>query len=151
MKTVVQRVSEACVSVEGRLVGRIGPGLLVLAGFGRRDTPADLEWMLRKILGLRIFPDQEGVMNLSVEETGGSLLLVSQFTLHADARRGRRPSYIRAALPADAGTLYDLFAEMASHCGVPVAGGIFGAMMDVSLVNAGPVTILLDSPSETSP
>jgi D-tyrosyl-tRNA(Tyr) deacylase len=149
MKTVVQRVSKASVSVDGRNVGEIGSGLLVLAGFGTQDVTADLEWMLRKILGLRIFPDGEGVMNLSVRETGGSLLIVSQFTLHADARKGRRPSYIRAAQPERAAMLYALFVEMASHCGLPVAAGIFGAIMDVSLVNFGPVTILLDSPSES--
>jgi D-aminoacyl-tRNA deacylase len=150
MKTVVQRVSKASVSVNGRNVGEIGSGLLVLAGFGKQDVTADLEWMLRKILALRIFPDVEGVMNLSVQETGGSLLVVSQFTLHANASKGRRPSYIRAALPEDAAMLYALFVEMASHCGLPVAKGIFGAMMDVSLVNCGPVTILLDSPSESA-
>jgi D-tyrosyl-tRNA(Tyr) deacylase len=149
MKTVVQRVSKTSVSVDGGIVGEIGSGLLVLAGFGKRDATADLEWMLRKILGLRIFPDSEGVMNLSVQETGGSLLVVSQFTLHADARKGRRPSYIRAALPEEAALLYALFVEMVSNCGLPVATGIFGAMMDVSLVNCGPVTILLDSPSES--
>jgi len=149
MKTVVQRVSKASVSVNGGNVGEIGSGLLVLAGFGKHDATADLEWMLRKILGLRIFPDDEGIMNLSVQETGGSLLVVSQFTLHADARKGRRPSYIRAALPEEAALLYALFLEMASNCGLPVAAGIFGAMMDVTLVNCGPVTILLDSPSES--
>jgi D-aminoacyl-tRNA deacylase len=149
MKSVVQRVSRASVSVDGRTVAEIGPGLLVLAGFGKQDSTDDLEWMLRKILGLRIFPDAEGVMNLSLEETRGSLLLVSQFTLHADSRKGKRPSYIRAALSEDAAMLYALFVEMASHSGLPVAAGVFGSMMDVTLVNRGPVTILLDSPSES--
>jgi len=151
MKTVLQRVSSAAVTVAGKTVGEIGPGLLVLAGFGRNDTAGDLEWMLRKILGLRIFPDASGVMNLSVEETGGALLVVSQFTLHADACRGRRPSYVKAAAPEDASTLYSLFVAMASRCGLPVATGVFGAMMDIALVNAGPVTLLLDSPSERTP
>jgi D-aminoacyl-tRNA deacylase len=150
MKSVVQRVSEASVSVDGRTVAEIGSGLLVLVGFGKQDATDDLEWMIRKIRGLRIFPDAEGVMNVSVEETGGSLLLVSQFTLHAATSKGKRPSYLRAALTEDAAMLYALFVEMASHSGLPVATGIFGAMMDVSLVNCGPVTILLDSPSERS-
>lgn len=148
MKTLLQRVAGASVSVDGRVTGEIGHGLLALVSFGRRDTTDDLEWMLRKVKGLRVFPDSKGVMNLSVEETGGSLLVVSQFTLHADARKGRRPSYIHAAIPDDAEMLYDLFVQMASHSGVPVRTGVFGAMMDVALVNSGPVTIMLESPSE---
>jgi len=148
VKTLLQRVASASVSVDDRTIGEIGHGLLALVGFGRRDTADDLEWMLRKVKGLRIFPDTNGVMNLSVEETGGSLLIVSQFTLHADARKGRRPSFIRAALPDEAEMLYDLFVQMASHSGLPVQTGVFGAMMDVALVNSGPVTIMLESPSE---
>ena len=148
MKTLLQRVASASVSVDGDATGEIGHGLLALVSFGRKDTTKDLEWMLRKVKGLRIFPDQNGVMNLSVEETGGSLLVVSQFTLHADARKGRRPSYVHAALPDEAELLYDLFVQMVSHSGLPVQTGVFGAMMDVTLVNSGPVTLMLESPSE---
>ncbi len=148
MKVLVQRVSEASVVSGGKELGRIGRGLLLLAGFGRSDSREDLEWMVRKVLGLRIFPDSGGNMNLSVEQVDGSLLVVSQFTLHADTRRGRRPSFVDAAQPQEAGMLYDLFIEMLKCSGIEVQSGEFGAMMSVSLVNDGPVTIMVDSPSE---
>jgi D-tyrosyl-tRNA(Tyr) deacylase len=150
MKVLIQRVSEASVVSEGRELGRIGRGLLLLTGFGRSDSKKDLEWMVRKVLGLRIFPDSGGNMNLSVDQVDGSLLVVSQFTLHADTRRGRRPSFIDAAQPDDARMMYELFIEMLECGGMEVQSGEFGAMMRVALVNEGPVTIMVDSPSERS-
>lgn len=150
MRLFVQRVSEASVSVEGRLVGTIGPGLAVLAGFGRHDTPALPEsrvWkaMLDKLLGLRVFPDAEGRLNLSLEDTGGELLLVSQFTLYADCRKGRRPSFHLAAAPEVAAPLFDrLVADAAARLPGRVRQGVFGAFMDVRLVNWGPTSLLLD-------
>lgn len=148
MKVLLQRVSRGAVSTDGEKIAEIGHGLLLLVGFGRGDSVADLEWMLRKVLGLRIFPDQSGNMNLSVTDTSGALLIVSQFTLHADPRKGRRPSFVRAALPEDASLLYDTFVALARRSGLKVGSGEFGAMMEVELVNSGPVTIMLDSPSE---
>lgn len=148
MKALIQRVSRASVSSEGRITGEIGPGLLVFVGFGRSDTEEDLEWMSRKITGLRIFSDSNNSMNLSVSDVGGDILIVSQFTLHADSRKGRRPSFINAALPEKAELLYDLFIEIVSHSGLKLQSGVFRAMMEVSLVNDGPVTIMIDSPSE---
>lgn len=148
MKALLQRVSRASVSSGGRLRGRIGGGLLVLAGFGRSDTVEDLEWMAGKILGLRIFPDGEGNMNLSVSQTGGGILVVSQFTLHADIRKGRRPSFMGAAEPDRAETLYHLFVKMLEGSGLDVQTGVFGHMMEVDLINDGPVTVMVDSPSE---
>ena len=148
MKVLLQRVSRGAVSTDGEKIAEIGPGLLLLVGFGRGDSVTDLEWMLRKVLDLRIFPDESGNMNLSVTDTSGALLIVSQFTLHADPRKGRRPSFVRAALPEDASLLYDTFVALARRSGLQVGSGEFGAMMEVELVNSGPVTIMLDSPSE---
>ena len=148
MKALLQRVSRASVSTEGSVAGEIGPGLLALVSFGRSDTEDDLEWMSRKITGLRIFPDSNNSMNLSVSDIVGEILIVSQFTLHADSRKGRRPSFMNAALPENAELLYNLFVEILSHSGLKVQSGIFGAMMKIALVNDGPVTIMIDSPSE---
>lgn len=147
MRLVIQRVREAQVTVEGQVTGRIGPGLLVLAGFAPTDTPTALTWMSRKLVQLRIFSDDNGQMNRSVQDIGGQVLVVSQFTLLADARKGNRPSYSGAAPPPVAEPLYQQFvALVAAELGQPVPTGIFGADMQVSLVNDGPVTIVLDSP-----
>ena len=148
MKTLLQRVSRASVSTRSNIAGEIGPGLLALVSFGRSDTEEDLEWMSRKITGLRIFPDSNNSMNLSLSDINGEILIVSQFTLHADSRKGRRPSFMNAALPENAELLYNLFLEMVSHSGLKVRSGVFGAMMKIDLVNDGPVTIMIDSPSE---
>ena len=146
MRLVIQRVREAQVTVEDRVTGQIGPGLLALAGFAPTDTTAALTWMCRKLVQLRIFGDDNGQMNRSVQDTGGQILVVSQFTLLADARKGNRPSYIGAAPPPVAEPLYQQFVAMvAAELGQPVPTGIFGADMQVSLVNDGPVTIVLDS------
>ena len=145
MRAVVQRVSEASVSVDGTVVGRIGIGLVVLLGVGTGDGEAEVEYLVDKILHLRVFPDDAGQMNRSLLDSGGALLVVSQFTLYGDARRGRRPSYTEAAAPDEANRLYETFVDRARHGGVQVATGVFRAMMDVSLVNHGPVTVLLDS------
>lgn len=148
MKVLLQRVSRVSVSVNERVVSETGSGLLALVGFGREDTDKDLEWMSRKILGLRIFPDFSDNMNLSVSDINGELMIVSQFTLHADSRKGRRPGFIDAACPEKAELLYNLFIEMLSHSGLEIKSGIFGAMMEVELINSGPVTIMIESPSE---
>lgn len=146
MKALVQRVSSARVETEGEVTGSIGPGLLVLLGVEEGDTQADLEYCVRKVTNLRIFDDARGVMNLSVKDTGGSLLAVSQFTLAADTRRGNRPSYIRAAGHDLAIPMYEAFCRMTSEqLGRPTATGRFGADMQVSLTNDGPVTIIIDS------
>lgn len=145
MRAVVQRVSKASVTVEGRVVGEIGPGLLVLLAVGRGDTEADADYLAEKVRWLRIFPDEAGQMNLSVKDVRGGVLAVSQFTLYGDCRRGRRPGYSDAAPPAEAEALYRRFVGRLGESGLPVAEGVFRAMMDVSLVNAGPVTLLLDS------
>jgi D-tyrosyl-tRNA(Tyr) deacylase len=147
MRIVLQRVRQARVSVEGRTTGQIGPGLLVLAGFAPDDTAARLDWMARKLVQMRIFGDEEGKMNRSVQDVGGEVLVVSQFTLLADARKGNRPSYIGAAPPPVAIPLYEQFVQLVSHLlGRPAATGEFGADMQVELLNDGPVTIVLDSP-----
>jgi D-tyrosyl-tRNA(Tyr) deacylase len=145
VRAVVQRVHEASVSVDGAEVSRIGPGLLVLLGVGREDTDADADLIAEKVVHLRIFGDAAGQMNLSLLETKGELLAVSQFTLYGDARRGRRPGFSAAAPPDEANRLYRRFVEKAGAAGVRVKEGVFRAMMDVHLVNHGPVTILLDS------
>jgi len=145
MRAVVQRVSRASVAVEGRVVGEIGPGLLVLLGVERGDAEADADYLAEKVVHLRVFPDQAGQMNLSVKDAGGGILAVSQFTLLGDCRKGRRPGYSDAALPEEAEALYHHFVRRVGESGLPVAEGVFRAMMDVSLVNAGPVTLLLDS------
>ncbi|RMF91654.1 MAG: D-tyrosyl-tRNA(Tyr) deacylase [Nitrospinota bacterium] len=145
MRAVVQRVSRARVIVDGEVVGAIGPGLLVLLGVGKEDSQADGDYLVGKIAHLRIFPDQEQKMNRSVKEMGGEVLVVSQFTLYGDCRRGRRPSFIEAAEPEKARDLYIHVLEGLKKEGLRVASGIFQAFMQVELVNDGPVTILLDS------
>lgn len=144
MRVVAQRVGRAAVRVDGRTVGEIGTGLLALVGFAPDDDEETLAWMASKLLGLRVFPDEEGRMNRDVSEAGGSLLLVSQFTLYGDVSRGRRPSFVGAADPAVAVGLYARFLDLCRRGTVPVAGGEFGAMMEVELVNAGPVTLVID-------
>ena len=144
MRAVVQRVTRASVRVDGAVAGEIGRGLLVLLGVGRGDAAADADAMAEKIANLRIFADGEGQMNLSVLQAGGAVLVVSQFTLYGDARRGRRPSYTAAAPPEIANELYRRFVERIAATGLPVAEGVFRAHMEVELVNDGPVTLLLD-------
>ncbi len=144
MKVVLQRVSRAAVRVDGETVGEIGPGLLLLAAFRSTDSASELDWMARKCVELRIFRDDEDKMNLSLGEVGGEILLVSQFTLYGDARKGRRPSFIDSAPPSIAIPLYERFGEMLRAQGVTVATGVFGAMMEVELVNDGPVTLTLE-------
>ncbi len=145
MRAVVQRVSRAAVRVEGREVAAIGPGLLVLLGVGREDGPDQAEWLARKIAGLRVFPDEAGKLNLSLLATGGQALVVSQFTLWGDCNKGTRPSFGRAAPGEQAEPLYQRFVAALQAQGVPVATGVFGALMEVELVNSGPVTLLLDT------
>ena len=145
MRAVVQRVSRARVTVADETTGSIGGGLLVLLGVGSNDTEKDADYLLEKILNLRIFEDADGKMNLSVLDTNGDLLVVSQFTLYGDTRRGRRPSFINAAPPDEASRLYEYFAEDARKQVKNVRTGRFQAMMDVEMVNHGPVTIILDS------
>lgn len=146
MRVVIQRVSEASVQVNIAIVGEIKKGLLVLAGFEETDAEADFEWISRKIIGLRIFNDEQGIMNLSCADVNGDILLVSQFTLHASTQKGNRPSYIRAAKPDVAKKLYEDFINvLRQQFKNKIATGIFGADMKVSLVNDGPVTIIIDS------
>lgn len=145
MKVVVQRVSEARVTVDGDRVGEIGRGLLLLVGIGLEDTDADLVWMADKLSGLRIFEDEGGKMNLSVLDVGGAILSVSQFTLYGDCRNGRRPNFMGAARPDKAEAMYERFNGLLRDRGLTVATGRFGAMMDVALVNDGPVTLVVDS------
>ena len=145
MRAVVQRVSRARVRVNGQTTGEIGPGLLILLGVGQGDTSKEADYLLEKIIHLRIFEDPEGKMNLSLLDAGGELMVISQFTLYADCRKGRRPSFTDAGAPGDAQKLYDYFVTAAGTRGVKVATGIFQAVMEVELVNSGPVTILLDS------
>ena len=144
MRAVVQRVSWAQVTVRDEVVGRIGTGLLVLLGVGRGDTGEDAELLARKIVGLRIFEDQDQNMNRALAEVGGALLVVSQFTLYGDCRKGRRPSFVGSAPAERASALYAGFLEALRAEGVPVAAGLFQAMMAVELVNDGPVTLILD-------
>ncbi len=145
MRAVIQRVTTASVTVDSVLVGEIGLGLAVLLGIHRDDAHSDASYIADKIVGLRIFADAEGKMNRSVMDVGGSALIISQFTLYGDVRRGRRPSFIEAAPPEVAIPLYESVCELVENAGVPVQRGVFGAMMKVSLVNDGPVTIQLDS------
>ena len=145
MRAVIQRVTRASVTVEGRVAGEIGAGLLVLLGVSRTDNPETAAYLAEKIVNLRIFSDEAGKMNLSLLDVGGSALLVSQFTLYGDTRGGRRPSYIQAAPPEQASLLYEEFVRSIRSLGVPVHTGVFQAHMQVELVNDGPVTILLDS------
>lgn len=146
MRALLQRVREARVEVDGRVVAAIKAGLLVFAGVAPDDGPADIDWLARKLVDLRIFDDEDGVMNRAVGDIGGDVLAVSQFTLHASTRKGNRPSWSNAAPPDVAKPLFDAFVAALSHrLGKPVPCGVFGAHMQVSLVNDGPVTILLDS------
>lgn len=145
MRACVQRVAEASVTVDGQCVGRIGRGLLVLLGVGHADQPRDAQWLADKIIELRIFADPQGKMNLSLDEIGGQMLVVSQFTLWGDCRKGRRPSFIQAAAPEQGEQLYEAFVHAVGARGIQVATGRFRAHMDVALVNDGPVTLLLDS------
>ncbi len=144
MKTVIQRVKEANVTVEGKTVAEIGPGLVVLVGIGREDTEKDLDWMAEKIVNLRIFESEEGKMDRSLLDTKGALLLVSQFTLYGDCRKGRRPSFSDAMEADAARRMFGLFVEKARRLAGRVETGVFQAVMDVRLVNDGPVTLILD-------
>lgn len=148
MRAVIQRVSEASVTVNGEMTGSIGTGLLVFAGIVKGDNEKDGQYIASKLAGLRIFEDAQGKMNLSVNDIGGQVLLVSQFTLAGDARKGRRPSFEKAMRPEEAGDLFEKLVEMVQNKGLTVARGRFQAHMEVSLVNDGPVTILLDSKKE---
>jgi D-aminoacyl-tRNA deacylase len=145
VRAVVQRVSRAKVAVEGQITGEIGRGLLVLVGVGQSDSTADAEYLCEKILGLRVFEDENGKMNRSLVDTGGQVLIVSQFTLYGDVRRGKRPSFDAAAPPQQARELYEVFVDRVRTAGVQCETGRFQETMQVELVNEGPVTILLDS------
>ena len=146
MRVVIQRVSEASVTVDGQVTGSVGRGLLVLLGIEDADTEEDIQWLSSKITNLRVFDDENGVMNLSVKDVDGGILLVSQFTLHASTRKGNRPSYIRASKPEYAVPMYEkMIRQLGDDLGKPVATGIFGADMKVKLTNDGPVTIVIDS------
>ncbi len=148
MRAVVQRVSHAEVRVGAEAVGQIGRGLLLLVGAGQEDSFTDVEWMAEKVIGLRIFSDETGQMNRSLLEVGGALLVVSQFTLYGDCRKGRRPSFVRALAPRPAEGLYLALVDRLRKSSAPVETGRFRAMMEVALVNDGPVTLLLDSKRE---
>ncbi|TYP73815.1 D-aminoacyl-tRNA deacylase [Paenibacillus methanolicus] len=145
MKVVVQRSKAASVTVAGEVVGAIESGLVLLVGVTHEDTEADAKWMAEKIAGLRIFEDENGKMNGSVQDAGGSILSVSQFTLYGDCKKGKRPNFMAAARPEQAEPLYEAFNAMLRAMGIRLATGRFGAMMDVSLVNDGPVTLIIDS------
>ena len=144
MRVVLQRVSRASVTIEGRVAGAIGPGFCLLVGFTHGDTSAQVDWMAEKIGGLRLFSDADGKMNLGLAEVRGAILIVSQFTLYGDAAKGRRPSFIDAARPETAIPLYEAFVAALRSRGFEVATGEFGAMMQVELVNEGPVTLILE-------
>ena len=149
MKVVIQRVNEASVSIDGQVVGAIQKGLLVLLGIETADTMEDVDWLSNKIVQMRIFDDAEGVMNLSVKEVGGNILLVSQFTLHASTKKGNRPSYIAAAKHDISIPLYEaMIKKLTADMGAPIQTGVFGADMKVALINNGPVTIIVDSKNE---
>ena len=145
MRAVFQRVSRAKVEVEGRITGQIGKGLLVLLGVGQGDSPKEADYLLEKIINLRIFEDAGGKLNLSLLDIRGQLMVISQFTLYADCRKGRRPSFTDAVPPEAAKPLYECFLERAKTAGITTAAGVFQAAMEVELVNSGPVTILLDT------
>ncbi|ADD26950.1 D-aminoacyl-tRNA deacylase [Meiothermus ruber] len=151
MRAVVQRVSQASVEVDGHIVGQIGRGLLVLLGVGQHDTLEDAAYLARKIAGLRVFADAEGKMNLALADVGGGVLVVSQFTLYGDTRRGNRPSFVEAAPPAVGRRLYEQFCDLLAGQGLPVETGVFQAHMQVHLINDGPVTLWLDSAERLSP
>ena len=144
MRVILQRVSRASVSIKDRIVGEIGQGFCLLVGFTHGDTLAQVDWMAEKVAGLRLFTDPEGKMNLSLDEVGGALLVISQFTLYGDTGKGRRPSFIDAARPEVAIPLYERFLEGLQRRGITVAAGEFGADMQVEIHNDGPVTLLLD-------
>lgn len=144
MRVVLQRVSRASVTIGGRLAGEIGPGFCLLVGFTHGDTPAQVDWMAEKVVGLRLFADAAGKMNLGLEEVGGAVLVVSQFTLYGDTAKGRRPSFIDAARPEHAIPLYERFLAALRERGLRVAAGEFGADMQVEIHNDGPVTLILD-------
>lgn len=148
MRAVVQRVTKAGVRVDGNLAGSIGTGFAVLLGVSGDDSEKDIEYLVEKLVNLRVFDDSEGKMNISLLDIGGELLIVSQFTLYGDCRKGRRPSYDKAARPEAARGLYEAFVKRCRDCGVKVETGIFQAMMDVEIHNDGPVTLLLDSKKE---
>ena len=145
MRAVIQRVKSASVTVDNKLISEIGPGLLIFLGISHKDTKTDLEYTANKIANLRIFEDADGKMNCSILDSGGEALVVSQFTLYGDCRKGRRPSFIDAARPDVANNLYEQFITTLQQLNIPTKGGTFQAMMDVQLINDGPVTILLDS------
>ena len=145
MRAVIQRVTESSVAVEGRAIGSIGKGLLVLLGVGEGDSEKEADYLAEKIANLRIFEDQDGKMNLSLLEIGDEMLVVSQFTLLGNCRKGRRPSFVQAAAPEIANKLYEYFVEVSKQKGIRVQTGKFGAMMAVSLVNDGPVTLIVES------
>lgn len=145
MKVVIQRVSESHVKVNGKTVGEIGKGLMLLIGIDENDTETDADWLVQKILNLRIFGDENGKLNLSVQDIKGEILCISQFTLIADYKKGNRPSFIKAAKPEKAVPLFDYFKQEISKSGLKTESGIFGADMKVSLINDGPVTIVMDS------
>ncbi len=145
MRAVIQRVTQSSVSVSGQIVGRIGPGLLVLLGVARQDTEKDADFLVEKIMHLRIFEDEDGKMNRSLVDIGGQMLVVSQFTLLGDCRKGRRPSFVQAAPPETAESLYQYFVDRIREKRIPVQTGRFRAMMEVSLVNDGPVTLIVES------
>jgi D-tyrosyl-tRNA(Tyr) deacylase len=147
MRIVIQRVKQARVEVDGHVTGAIGPGLLVLLGVAKTDSERDAEYLVEKVLHLRIFPDSAGKMNRNVAEAGGSLLVVSQFTIYGDCRKGRRPSFDLAASPQQAVVLYEYLVSAMRKTGVPVETGVFQASMQVHLVNDGPVTLICDSPA----
>jgi len=146
MRAVIQRVKESSVHTGNRLIGSTGPGLLVLLGLAKGDSPADADYLVNKIANLRIFEDENRKMNRSLLETGGEMLVVSQFTLLADCRKGRRPSFVNAAEPEMATALYEYFVSRVRNLGITVATGRFRAMMEVALINEGPVTIIIESP-----
>ena len=145
MKAVVQRVSTASVTIDAETVSRIENGIVVLLGVSEKDTEKDAGWLAEKIINLRIFEDDSGKLNISLKETGGQLMVVSQFTLLGDCRKGRRPSFIKAAAPEKANELYAAFVDKTRQSGIKTVTGVFQAMMDVALVNHGPVTLLLDT------
>lgn len=148
MRVVIQRVSTASVSIDSKVYHSIGKGLMILVGIESEDSKEDIDWLSSKITNLRIFEDEAGVMNVSVKDCGGNILLISQFTLHASTKKGNRPSYIKAARPEIAIPLYEAFiAQLQTDLGKPIGTGVFGADMKVSLVNDGPVTIVMDSKS----
>ena len=145
MRAVIQRIKESSVKTGNQIIGRTGSGLLVLLGVAKGDSPSDADYLVNKIANLRIFEDEKGKMNRSLLETSGEMMVVSQFTLLADCRKGRRPSFVKAAEPEGAGELYEYFVKQIRSLGITVATGRFKAMMEVALINEGPVTIILES------